>query len=306
MNVLITGHSGFLGDHTAKHFLRKGCKVYGISRSLRPNCEYQQYSFNINDKNQLTQLVGEKQIEQIIHIAGKPIVADCDKDPYNAFMINGLGTAAVLEAARVAKCQKIVVVETDKVYGFQEEVPTKETAILNPNSPYELSKAISSQFCSFYRDHYGMDVISVRPVNLFGPGDFSYSRIIPAAMKNIYERKGIPVYEHADRIYRDFLYVLDAAEMLYTIATNNTQHKIYNLSSNSSISIVQLVEKISNILNYNVDPITIKKPGDYVEIPYQSIDGSRFIAEFDYTFTPFDQAIKETYEAYKKELGCEI
>jgi len=300
MNVLITGHSGFLGDHTAKYFISKGHKVYGLSRSIRQNCEYQQYACDILDKNKVSQIVSEKFIGQIIHIAGKPIVADCDKDPFNAFMINGLGTASILEAAKFAGCEKTIVVETDKVYGFQEEVPTKEDAELKPNSPYELSKALSAQFCDFYRKHYSMDIVSVRPVNLFGEGDYSYSRVIPASMRNVNQGIGIPVHEDGDKIFRDFLYVKDAAEMLYILSTNKTKHKVYNFSSNSAISITQLAKDITRILNHNVSPVTIKKPGDYREIPYQSIDGSRFIEEFNYKFTPFEVAIKETHEAYKK------
>lgn len=300
MNVLITGHSGFLGDHTAKYFISKGHKVYGLSRSIRQNCEYQQYACDILDKNKVSQIVSEKFIGQIIHIAGKPIVADCDKDPFNAFMINGLGTASILEAAKFAGCEKTIVVETDKVYGFQEEVPTKEDAELKPNSPYELSKALSAQFCDFYRKHYSMDIVSVRPVNLFGEGDYSYSRVIPASMRNVNQGIGIPVHEDGDKIFRDFLYVKDAAEMLYILSTNKTKHKVYNFSSNSAISITQLAKDITRILNHNVSPVTIKKPGNYREIPYQSIDGSRFIEEFNYKFTPFEVAIKETHEAYKK------
>jgi len=300
MNVLITGHSGFLGDHTAKYFISKGHKVYGLSRSIRQNCEYQQYACDILDKNKVSQIVSEKFIGQIVHIAGKPIVADCDKDPFNAFMINGLGTASILEAAKFAGCEKTIVVETDKVYGFQEEVPTKEDAELKPNSPYELSKALSAQFCDFYRKHYSMDIVSVRPVNLFGEGDYSYSRVIPASMRNVNQGIGIPVHEDGDKIFRDFLYVKDAAEMLYILSTNKTKHKVYNFSSNSAISITQLAKDITRILNHNVSPVTIKKPGDYREIPYQSIDGSRFIEEFNYKFTPFEVAIKETHEAYKK------
>ena len=302
MNVLVTGHSGFLGDHVAKYFQSKGHKVYGLSRSIRQNCEYQQYTADILDKNKVSQIVSEKFIGQIVHIAGKPIVADCDKDPYNAFMINGLGTASILEAARYANCKKTIVVETDKVYGFQEQVPTKEDAELKPNSPYELSKALSSQFCDFYRKHYSMDIVSVRPVNLFGEGDYSYSRIIPASMHNVYEGKGIPVHENGDKIFRDFVYVKDVAEMLYILTTNDTKHKIYNLSCNTSISITKLAKNITKILNHNVSPITIKKPGNYVEIPYQSIDGSRFVDEFNYKFTSFEDAITETYEAYKKSF----
>ena len=302
MNILITGHSGFFGDHTAKYFKKMGHKVYGMSRSLRENCQYPQYICDITDKDKLSQLVSEKCIGQIIHIAGKPIVADCDRDPYNAYRINGLGTASILETARFAKCEKVIVVETDKVYGFQEEVPTKEDAILNPGSPYELSKALSSQFCDFYRQHYSMNIISVRPVNLFGPGDFSYTRMIPASMNNILNNKGIPVHEDGEKIYRDFLYIEDAAEMLYILSSNKTNHSVYNLSSNNSKSIAQLAKDITKALKHKVSPIIIKKPGTYAEIPYQSIDGSRFIEEFNYEFTPFNEAIKKTYDAYRESL----
>ena len=298
MNVLITGHSGFLGDHTAKYFINKGHKVFGLSRSIRQNCEYQQYACDILDKNKVSQIVSEKFIGQIIHIAGKPIVADCAKDPFNSFMINGLGTASILEASKFAGCEKTIVIETDKVYGFQEEVPTKESATLNPNSPYEFSKVLAAQFCDFYRKQYLMDIVSVRPVNIFGAGDYSYSRIIPKAMKCIREGKGIPVHEEGDNIFRDFIYVKDVAEMIYILATEKTKHQAYNLSSNSSISISNLAKNITKILKHDVGPITVKKPGNYKEIPYQSIDGTRFNQEFGYEFTPFETAIKETYDSY--------
>jgi UDP-glucose 4-epimerase len=300
VNVLITGHSGFLGNHTARLFKNRGHKVYGLSRSIIQNCEYQQYICDVLDKNKVSQIVSEKNIELILHVAGKPIISDCDKDPFNAFTINGLGTASILESARISGCcAKIIIVETDKVYGFQEKVPTTEDATLNPNSPYGLSKALSSQFCEFYRKYYSMNVVSARPVNLFGEGDNAYTRIIPTAMRKIISGEGIPVHEDGHEIFRDFLYVKDAAEMLYILATNKTNHQIYNLSSNSPTSMSKLAKDITKILNHNVNPIFVKKPGTYREILYQSIDGCRFNDEFNFRFTPFDVAIKETYEAYK-------
>jgi UDP-glucose 4-epimerase len=300
MNILITGHSGFIGGHTADYFKEQGHIVYGVSRALRPNCDFPQYSVEIDDYDTLSRLTNEKCIDVIVHFAGKPIVADCDKDPFNAFKINGLGTAAVLEAARYANVKKTIVIETDKVYGFQEEVPTKETATPNPGSPYEMSKAVAAAFCDFYRSHYKMDVVSVRPVNVFGPGDFSFTRIVPASMRNINEGKGIPVQEHAVNIYRDFIYVKDVARMMYTLATQETQHGVYNLSSNDCVSILDFANRVTKSLNHDVEPIIVKKPGNYPEIPFQSIDGSRFNEEFNFEFTPFETAIQETYEAYCK------
>ena len=306
MNVLITGHSGFIGGHTARYFMEQGHMVYGVSRSTISDCPHPQYSLDIDNFDALSRLVNEKCIDVIVHFAGKPIVADCDQDPFYAFKINGLGTASVLEAARYARVKKVVVIETDKVYGFQEEVPTKEDAIPNPGSPYELSKAIAATFCDFYRIHYGMNVISVRPVNVFGPGDYSFTRIIPAAMRYVVDGKGIPVHEHAVNMQRDFIYVDDVARMMHLLATEENKHGVYNLSTNESITIMELANRVTKILNHPVEPILIKKPGVYPEIPYQSIDGTRFVEEFDFKFTPFEDAVLETYKEYCEKFNIPI
>jgi UDP-glucose 4-epimerase len=303
MNVLITGHSGFIGGATAQHFKEQGHVVYGVSRALTEDCDYHQYALDITDFDALSRLMNEKSIDVVIHFAGKPIVSDCDKDPFYAFKINGLGTASVLESARYAGVKKSIIIETDKVYGFQEIVPTKENAVPNPQSPYEMSKVVATNFCEFYRNHYAMDVISVRPVNVFGPGDFSYSRILPAAMRNISEGKGIPVYEHAVKMYRDFIYVEDVAKMMLILATKDTKHKIYNFSTNDPMSILDFAERVTKALDHDIDPIIVKKPGDFPEIPYQSIDGGRFAKEFDYEFVPFEEAVKRTYEEYCKKFN---
>lgn len=297
MNVLITGHSGFIGGHVADYFHERGHIVYGVSRSLNWDCDYAQYNIDITDCKALSSLASEKCIEAIVHFAGKAIVADCDKAPFDAFMVNGMGTAAVLEAARYAKVGKVVAIETDKVYGPQFEMPTKETAGLNPQSPYELSKALAATFCMFYRDQYKMDIIEVRPVNVFGPGDHSYTRLIPAAMRAIAGGRGIPVQEPALAMSRDFIYVSDVAEMVYALATEWTAFNVYNLSPNTATTILDWAQRITRVLG-GIEPVIVRKPGVYREIPQQSIDGSRFVDEFGFDFTPFDEAIRETYDAY--------
>lgn len=300
MNVLITGHSGFIGSQTAAYFVKMGHEVYGASRSLLPDCPHRQYIVDISDVNALSQLASERCIDVIVHIAGKPIVADCDKDPFNAYKINGLGMAAIIEAARYADVDKIVAIETDKVYGAQEEVPTKEDAALNPDGPYELSKVLAATFCEFYRKQYGMDIISVRPCNVFGPGDRALTRIMPAALRNVSMGEGIPVHEHATKMFRDFIYIKDVVRMIYILATQKTRHSIYNLSANKAISILEFAHQVTEILGHDVEPIIVPSPGKYVETPYQSIDGSRFSDEFDFKFTSFRDATLETYSDYCK------
>lgn len=306
MNVLITGHTGFIGGTATRYFIKQGHVVYGVSRSIAAESPCHQYSMNITDFPKLSKLVKEKSIDIVVHFAGKPIISDCDKDPFNAFNANGLGTASVLESSRLAGVKKTIVVETDKVYGFQEQVPTTEDAVPNPKSPYELSKVLAATFCDFYRTQYSMNVISVRPVNVFGPGDYSYSRILPVSMRNISEGKGIPVYKHAIKMYRDYIYVNDVAKMMYLLATTKTKYQIYNFSTNSPMSTLDFAKRVTAVLNHPIDPIIVESLQKFSEIPYQAIDGSRFTTEFDFIYTSFEKAVKETYEAYCEKFNISI
>lgn len=298
MNVLITGSSGFLGKHVAHTFSENGYKVYGVTRAPVMS-SYNQYSTDVNDFDGLNKIVSERDIEIIVHTAGKPVVQDCERNPYDAYKVNGLGTASVLEAARLNHVKKVISIETDKVYGYQEVVPTNETAIPNPKSPYEFSKYLATEFAKFYREYYGLNVISVRPANLFGPFDFSTSRIIPKALDNLKHGKGIRLYDTALEMKRDFVYVADAADAIYKLASQECKSDVYNISANEPMKIKDLADKIVNTLGLNIPHDIVKKEGDFAEIPLQEIDGNLFKEEFNFDFTSFEDAIKETWEAMK-------
>ena len=294
MNVLITGSSGFLGKHLAETFIKNGFKVYGATRAPAIS-QYNQYAVDINDFFNLNKIVSERNIEIIVHTAGKPVVQDCERNPYDAYKINGLGTASVLEVARLNNVKKVISVETDKVYGYQKVIPTDENAKPNPNSPYEFSKYIASEFARFYRNYYNLEVISVRPANLFGPFDFSTTRIIPKALENLKKGIGIRLYESAIDMKRDFVYVVDAANIIYTLATENCKYDTYNISDNKPMTIKTVADKIVNSLELNIPHEIVKKTTTFNEIPLQEIDGERFKKEFNFKFTPFEDAIKETW-----------
>ena len=177
-NVLITGHNGFLGKALLKKLKNKKLNIFGISRGINPSLECVNYVGDVTNLNILHNIMSSKNIDTVIHLAGKAIVSECEENPFDAFKINGLGTAAVLEASRITHVKKIISVETDKVYGIQKIMPTPETSKLNAGTPYEFSKALSSKISDFYRSYYKMNIISVRPANLIGGEDHNTTRII--------------------------------------------------------------------------------------------------------------------------------
>jgi nucleoside-diphosphate-sugar epimerase len=298
-NVLVTGHTGFIGKETIKVLQQHGVNVVGVSRSIDPNIQCAQYAYDINDIQSLINVITSKCIDTIIHFAGKAIVKDCEINPYDAFQTNGLGTAAVLEAARISNITKVVSIETDKVYGIQENIPTQETTHLNPGTPYEFSKVLASNISDFYRCYYGMDIVSVRPVNTIGKGDHNLSRFLPNAIYHVVEGKGIPLYTHAIHMVRDFVHIKDVAKAIYILASKHNNHCAYNISSNKKITMLELANLINNTLNYDVPINYIEPKVKFKEIPIQSIDGSRFIEEYNFQYTPLEDAIFEMYQYFK-------
>lgn len=299
-NVLITGHNGFLGKALLKKLQKKNLNIFGISRGINLGLECVNYLGDVTNLNILHNIMSSKNIDTVIHLAGKAIVSECEENPFDAFKINGLGTAAVLEASRITHVKKIISVETDKVYGNQKIMPTPETSKLNPGGPYEFSKVLSSEISDFYRNYYKMNIISVRPANLIGGRDHNTTRIMPNAFKHILEGKGIPIYEEAKKMTRDFIYISDVADALYILSTNNNKHHKYNLSPNKKINIFEFGMLINKTLNYKVPPQIIKKNINFKEIPEQSIDGSLFQKEYNFKYTDLKTIIKKSFLEYKK------
>tara|TARA_X000001382_G_scaffold122879_1_gene106166 strand:+ start:107 stop:1027 length:921 start_codon:yes stop_codon:yes gene_type:complete len=305
MNVLVTGSSGFLGSSVSNLFMSKGHTVYGISRG--PTLKnFQQYALDINNFDEVNKLISEKDIDLVVHTAGKPIVSDCEKNPYDAYKVNGLGTASVLEACRQNNVQKVISIETDKVYGYQEVVPTDESQVPNPKSPYEFSKFLSAEISDFYRTFYSMDVISVRPANIYGAFDASTSRLVPKALDNLKQGKGIRLYNTALEMKRDFVYVEDVSEALYLLATNNCKNSVYNISANDSYSILELCNKILRALDLHIPHDIVKKSSDFKEIPLQEIDGALFRNEFNYEFTSFEEGIQKTWRLMNEDRHISV
>lgn len=296
MNILITGHTGFLGKHVVNELSNdKTHNIYAISRStqMQSNNIFQ-YQLDVLEKDKIQRIMSEKNIELVIHLCGKAIVKDCEKDSFGAFMTNSLGTASILEAARHAGVKKIISVETDKVYGNQVDKNANEDSVLFPTSPYDMSKILAANIADFYRDYYGMNIISVRPANIIGANDHNTTRIFPSIIKSIYNNLPVIIYENSENALRDFVYVKDVAKAIVLLAMSNNKHKKYNISTTSSMSIRQFAEKILAIANSTVEMKIVKKDGDFSEIIHQSIDGSRFIEEFDFKFTSIEIIVQES------------
>lgn len=306
MNVLITGHTGFLGKHITAEFNTCDNKIVGISRSLKKDVQYTQYQCDIFNFEQLKEIIQQEQIEVIVHSAGKAIISDCIQNPFDSFKVNSLGTASVLEAARLTSVKKVIVVETDRIYeNVNVNCITEYSPFNLSNTPYDFSKILATNICEYYRTYYKLDVISVRPVNVFGPGDENI-RLVPVAIKSIISEKRIPIQYDVQHVYKNFIYVRDVAQMIHILSTHKHHHTVYNLSTYQSMTIFDFTSFITKTLNSVFEPEIVNETDKRIFITFQNVDGSRFIDEYDFKPTPLETAIQETYKYYYEKSNLSI
>ena len=264
--VLITGYEGFVGSHLTKTLLGCKAKVWGIDtkvcrkKTILLEKELDKITMirgSVENYSLMSEIIKEGKIEYIFHLAAKALVGDCLERPTNAFSTNIKGTWNVLETARNNnKIKAIVIASSDKAYGSHKELPYKESAALQGNHPYDVSKSCADLIAYTYFHTYDLPVCVTRCGNIYGPGDFNFSRIIPDTIKTAIKDKTLTIRSDGKSI-RDYNYVEDIVEGYILIAEKmqsmNLPGEAFNLSNKKPISVLELVKKIYKLCNKKPD-----------------------------------------------------
>jgi len=192
--VLITGHEGFLGANLAITLIGAGAKVIGIDKvKNRPisvlngfrDC-IKSYKLDITDYKRLQSVIFRERPDIVFHLAAEAIVGRAKKQPLNVFKSNIEGTWNLLEISRVyGKIKSIVVASSDKAYGPAKMLPYTEETPLFGRHPYDASKSCADIIAQSYFHSYRMPIGVLRCGNIYGPGDFNFSRLVPDAIRSI-------------------------------------------------------------------------------------------------------------------------
>lgn len=255
--VLITGHEGFLGSNLTKHLLNCGAKVTGLDiRTLR--------KFTILEKSHLKKIkvikgsvesyklikniLQKDHIEIIFHLAAQAIVNNSLKHPTRTFSTNIKGTWNILEASRSnERIKAIVIASSDKAYGIHSKLPYKEDAPLAGSYPYDSSKSCADLLAHTYSNTYNLPVCITRCGNIFGPGDFNFSRIIPDTVKTALQNKTLDIRSNG-KFTRDYIYVDDVVDGYLCLAQKmrklNLMGEAFNFSNEQPISVLDLISTI--------------------------------------------------------------
>lgn len=303
--IVVTGGGGFLGKFVVQELLKNGAVSENI---VIPRAA----EHDLRDWRECVKIV--KGADLVIHMAAKVGGIGFNREkPGELFYDNAIMGIQMIEAARQEGVKKVVALGTICAYPKFTPVPFKEDDIWNgypeeTNAPYGLAKKMMLVQSRAYREQYGMNIITLFPVNLYGPGDNfdpKSSHVIPALIQKIGEAKDA----HADSITawgtgsptREFLYVEDGARGIVMAAMNYDKSDPVNIGSGMEISIKELTELIAELMEFKGSIIwDATKPDGQ---PRRSLDVTRAFKEFGFKAqTDFRKGLKETIRYYNEVI----
>ena len=263
--ILVTGGSGFIGSNFIRYVLGlsdfKGRIVNadaltyaGNPLNLADLAGDESYAFeqvDIRDEEAVARLFGEYEVDTVVHFAAESHVDRSIFGPKDFITTNVMGTFTLLEAARGAWADRSDVVfhhvSTDEVYGsLGDEGAFHETTAYDPRSPYSASKAGSDHLVRAYHHTFGLPVTISNCSNNYGPYQFP-EKLIPVMILNMLDGKPLPVYGEGLNV-RDWLYVTDHAEAIWTILQQAPAGETYNVGGENEWRNIDLVKNLCAVV----------------------------------------------------------
>ncbi len=269
---LVTGGAGFIGSNLAEALVKSRHRVRvldNFATGARANLTAGAGAVELLEGDLRDAAIVERAvqgIEVVFHQAALPSVARSLEDPATTHAVNATGTLTLLLAARRAGVCRVVYASSSSVYGDTPTLPKREEMPSQPKSPYAVSKLAGEQYCQVFAAALGLETVSLRYFNIFGPRQdpaSPYAAVIPkflAAMR----RGERPVIFGDGKQSRDFTYVENAvrANLLAAEAPRASGEAI-NVACGGRVTLLELVEQLNHLLGTHLDPIFAPpRPGD--------------------------------------------
>jgi UDP-glucose 4-epimerase len=261
--VLVTGGAGFIGSHLAERLVAEGHDVRvldNLSSGHRENLQgfADRISFvegDIRDAALLEQLCAG--CELVYHEAAIVSVPYSVEHPQETHDVNIQGTLNVLMAARRQGVRRVVYASSAAVYGEEPELPKLETMTPAPISPYGLEKITSEHYLGIFHKLYGVEGVSLRYFNVFGPRQdpaSPYSGVISIFVDRLLRGETPLVFGDGEQ-YRDFVYVQDVVEAnLRAGRVPSAAGRCYNIGCGQRTSLNELLQMLARLIGRGITP----------------------------------------------------
>ena len=314
--TLVTGATGLVGVWLVRRLLDAGATVVCLVRDWVPGSEVLHSGLiesvnlvrgDVCDSTVLERVLGEFEIDTVMHLAAQTIVPIANRNPLSTFETNIGGTWKLLEACRRSpQVRQVVIASSDKAYGDQLELPYVESAPLRGQHPYDVSKSCADLIASTYAATYGLPVAITRCGNFYGGGDLNWNRIVPGTIRAVL-RNQRPVIRSDGSYVRDYFYVEDGAAAYMLLAEQlacraELSGEAFNFSNEMQISVTDLVTAILETMSSNLVPDVRNEATNEIRHQYLSAAKARDLLGWRPLFT-LDDGLSRTLAWYTRYLG---
>lgn len=299
MKIIVTGGSGFLGNHMIDALKENGHSIKNIDliQSSKPNDEnLETIVADIRDKDKMVDLI--KDADVVFHFAGLIEAGESVKNPQKFIDYNISGTLSVLEAMRINNIKTIIFSSSAAIYGEPKNIPIKEDDPAMPINPYGMTKLAMEGLISSYVESHGFTGVALRYFNLYGPGENHQpeTHAIPNFIKQVYQGEDIKIFGNGQH-QRDYIHIgdiVDAHLKALDFAINNPgKYHYINLSTEKPSTTQEIAETIAAAMGKQASITNLPdRPGDPMVL-YASAQKAKELLNWQANVS-LDEGIKET------------
>jgi nucleoside-diphosphate-sugar epimerase len=264
MIYLVTGGAGFIGSHMVRTLLERGERVRILDNFATGKREHlmplagriEVIEGDVRYLNNVQEAVAGA--DYVIHLAALPSVARSVRTPIESNDVNVVGTLNLLVAARDAGVQRVVYSASSSAYGNSATLPKEETMPSDPLSPYAVNKLTGELYCRTFTRVYGLETVSLRYFNVFGPRQdptSQYSAVIPRFIQAALAGQRPVIYGDGEQS-RDFSYVQNAVEAsLLACTAPGVAGETINVGCGHRVTLNELVGMIARLTGGTIEPV---------------------------------------------------
>jgi nucleoside-diphosphate-sugar epimerase len=309
----VTGGAGFIGSHLVETLLRRGHRVRvldNLSTGKRANLAHcagvEFIEGDCVDRDIAMHAV--RGMDFVLHQAAIASVPRSVKDPAASHQANVDGTLQMLLAARDAGVRRFVFAGSSSAYGDTSVFPTRETMPTAPLSPYALQKIVGEQYCAMFTTLYGLETVTTRYFNVFGPRQdptSQYSGVIALFASALLENRAPLIYGDGGQT-RDFTYVANVVDgVLRASQAPGAGGQIFNVATGGRVSLNDLLRMMNRIVGTTLQPIyRASRPGD-VRDSQADIDKAKRILGYR-PVVSCDEGLQTTLDWYRAQTAVPV
>ncbi|MBV8546762.1 MAG: GDP-mannose 4,6-dehydratase [Acidobacteria bacterium] len=316
--TFVTGGTGLVGSWLVRRLADAGADVVCLVRDWVPQSEVVASGVLANvkvvrgdicDAALMERVIGEYEIDTVMHLAAQTIVGIANRNPTSTFETNIRGTWVLLEACRRApKVRQIVMASSDKAYGDQDVLPYDETTPLQGKHPYDVSKSCADLIAQTYAVSYDLPVVTTRCGNFYGGGDLNWNRIVPGTVRSVL-RNQRPVIRSDGQSIRDYFYVEDGAAAYMLVAERLAADRslaghAFNFSNELQVTVLDLTNDILRLMGSSLEPEVRNEATNEIRHQYLSAAKAREQLAWSPVFT-LEQGLARTIDWYRSFLGAQ-